>query len=118
MSRPQLSETSHHEKVFPVSPEWARRSWVDESKYQAWYEKAVAEPAAFWSEHAGRIDWFKPFTKVKNTSLGPGEVYIRWFEDGITNVAYNCIDRHLDARGDQAAIIWEGDDPSESKKMT
>jgi acetyl-CoA synthetase len=118
MSRPQLSETSHHEKVYPVSPEWARRSWVDESKCKAWYEKAVAEPAAFWSEHAGRIDWFKPFTKVKNTSFGPGEVYIRWFEDGVTNVAYNCIDRHLDARGDQAAIIWEGDDPSESKKMT
>ena len=95
MSRPQLSETSHHEKVYPVSPEWARRSWVDESKYKAWYEKAVAEPAAFWSEHAGRIDWFKPFTKVKNTSFGPGEVCIRWFEDGVTNVAYNCIDRHL-----------------------
>jgi acetyl-CoA synthetase len=91
---------------------------VDESKYKAWYEKAVAEPAAFWSENAGRIDWFKPFTKVKNTSFGPGEVYIRWFEDGVTNVAYNCIDRHLDAQGDQAAIIWEGDDPSESKKMT
>jgi hypothetical protein len=89
MSRPQLSETSHHEKVFPVSPEWARRSWVDESKYQAWYEKAVAEPAAFWSEHAGRIDWFKPFTKVKNTSFGP-------------------------ARGDQAAIIWEGTEPAQN----
>jgi acetyl-CoA synthetase len=55
---------------------------------------------------------------VKNTSFRPGEVYIRWFEDGVTNVAYNCIDRHLDARGDQAAIIWEGDDPSQSKKIT
>ena len=115
MSRPQLSETSHHEKVYPVSPEWARRAWVDEPKYRAWYEEAVAEPAAFWSEHGRRIDWFKSFTKVKNTSFGPGEVFIRWFEDGVTNVAYNCIDRHLDARGDQVAIIWEGDDPSESK---
>jgi acetyl-CoA synthetase len=118
MSRPQLSETSHREKVYPVSPEWARGAWVDEPKYRAWYDKSLVEPAAFWSEHGGRIDWFRPFTKVKNTSFGPGEVFIRWFEDGVTNVAYNCIDRHLDARGDQAAIIWEGDDPSESKKMT
>jgi acetyl-CoA synthetase len=118
MSRPQLSETSHREKVYPVSPEWARGAWVDEPKYRAWYDKSLVEPAAFWSEHGGRIDWFRPFTKVKNTSFGPGEVFIRWFEDGVTNVAYNCIDRHLGSRGDQVAIIWEGDDPSESKKIT
>ncbi len=80
-----------------------------------WHTRTAVQ-RILWS--AGRIDWFKPFTKVKNTSFGLGEVYIRWFEDGVTNVAYNCIDRHLDARGDQAAIIWEGDDPSESKKIT
>ncbi|HWJ47318.1 MAG TPA: acetate--CoA ligase [Candidatus Udaeobacter sp.] len=118
MSNPQLSATSYHEKVYPVSPEWARRAWIDEPKYRAWHEEVVAEPAAFWSEHGRGIDWFKPFTKVKNTSFGPGEVFIRWFEDGVTYVSYNCIDRHLDARGDQVAIIWEGDDPSESKKIT
>ena len=106
MSNPQLSETSHHEKVYPVSPEWARRAWIDEPKYRAWHEEAVAEPAAFWSEHGRGIDWFKSFTKVKNTTFGPGEVFIRWFEDGATNVAYNCIDRHLDSRGDRVAIIW------------
>jgi acetyl-CoA synthetase len=114
----QLSETNHHEKVYPVSPEWGRRAWVDQPKYKHWYEKAIADPTAFWSERGRSIDWFKPFTKVKNTSFGPGEVFIRWFEDGVTNVAYNCIDRHLGSRGDQVAIIWEGDDPSESKKIT
>src|SRR6187200_1100440 len=118
MSNPQLSATSHHEKVYPVSPEWARHAWIDEPNYRAWHEKAVAEPAAFWSEHGRGIDRFKSCTKVKNTSFGPGEVFIRWFEDGVTNVSYNCIDRHLPTRGDQVAIIWEGDDPSESKQIT
>jgi acetyl-CoA synthetase len=78
----QLSETSHHEKVYPVSPEWARGAWVDQPKYKDWYDRAIAEPTTFWSERGRSIDWFKPFTKVKNTSFGPGEVFIRWFEDG------------------------------------
>ncbi|HEX8167252.1 MAG TPA: acetate--CoA ligase [Beijerinckiaceae bacterium] len=110
------------EKLYPVSPEWARRAFIDAAKYKAMYEASVKDPEGFWYEHGGRIDWFRPFTRVKNTSFGgpgtSGEVFIRWFEDGVTNVAYNCIDRHLEARGDQVAIIWEGDDPSESKKIT
>ncbi|HEX8666617.1 MAG TPA: acetate--CoA ligase [Beijerinckiaceae bacterium] len=106
------------EKLYPVSPEWARRAFVDEAKYKAMYERSVADPEGFWYEHGGRIDWFRPFTKVKNATFGPGEVSIRWFEDGVTNVAYNCLDRHLETRGDQVAIIWEGDDPGESKKIT
>ena len=76
------------------------------------------DPEGFWGEEGKRIHWFKPYTRVKNTNFGPGEVSIRWFEDGTTNVAYNCIDRHLATRGDQVAIIWEGDDPAESKKIT
>jgi hypothetical protein len=72
----------------------------------------------FWAEQAKRIDWIKPFTKVKNTSFAPGNISIKWFEDGVLNVAYNCIDRHLPKRGDQTAIIWEGDDPKESKHIT
>ena len=75
-------------------------------------------PDAFWAEEAKRIHWFKPPTRIKNTNFGPGNVSIRWFEDGVTNVAYNCIDRHLHTRGDQVAIIWEGDDPAESKTIT
>ena len=72
-------------------------------------------PNGFWAEQAKRIDWIKPFTKVKNTSFDPRNVSIKWFEDGTLNVAYNCIDRHLAKRGDQTAIIWEGDDPKDDK---
>ena len=75
-------------------------------------------PDGFWGEHGKRIDWIKPFTKVKHTSYDPHNVSIKWFEDGVTNVSMNCIDRHLAKRGDQVAIIWEGDNPAESKKIT
>jgi acetyl-CoA synthetase len=106
------------EKLYEVSPEWASRGHVDAEGYEAMYRESIENPDAFWTTHGDRIDWYKPFTIVKNTSFGPGDVSIRWFEDGTTNAAYNCIDRHLDTRGDQVAIIWEGDDPSESKKIT
>ena len=75
-------------------------------------------PKSSGGHHGKRIDWIKPFTKVKNTCFEPGKVSIKWFEDGITNVAVNCIDRHLAGRADQVAIIWEGDDPGESRQIT
>jgi acetyl-CoA synthetase len=106
------------EKIYAVSDEWARRAFVDDAKYQAMYAQSVESPDAFWGEQGQRIDWFKPYTKVKNTSFDPHNVSIKWFEDGLTNVAYNCVDRHLATRGDQTAIIWEGDDPNESKHIT
>ena len=106
------------EKVYDVPAEWSRRAYLDDAGYRAKYEASIRDPNAFWAEEAKRIDWFQPPTVIKNTDFGPGNVSIRWFEDGITNVAYNCVDRHLDTRGDQVAIIWEGDDPSESKKIT
>ena len=77
-----------------------------------------SDPNGFWAEQAKRIDWMKPFTKVENVSFAPGNISIKWFEDGVLNVAWNCIDRHLDKRGDQVAIIWEGDDPNTDKKIT
>ena len=89
-----------------------------DAKYKSMYAQSVDNPEAFWGEHGKRIDWFKPFTKVKNTSYDPKNVSIKWFEDGVTNVAYNCVDRHLEKRGNQTAIIWEGDDPNESKHIT
>ncbi|HZM52049.1 MAG TPA: acetyl-coenzyme A synthetase N-terminal domain-containing protein, partial [Vicinamibacteria bacterium] len=93
------------EKLYPVSSEWARRAHIDGPQYEAMYAASVQGPEGFWYEQGGRIDWFRPFTKVKNTSFGgpgtSGEVFIRWFEDGVTNVAYNCINRHLERRGDQ-----------------
>jgi acetyl-CoA synthetase len=106
------------DKVYPVSAEWAERAHIDKALYEKMYQASIDDPEAFWGEHGKRIDWFTPYTKVKNTHYGKDEVSIRWFEDGTTNAAHNCIDRHLDKRGDQVAIIWEGDDPSESLKIT
>src|SRR6202162_2346962 len=106
------------EQVYDVPPEWSKRAFIDEAKYEAMYERSVKDPNGFWGEQAQRIDWFKPFTKVKNTSFDPHRVSIKWFEDGTTNVAHNCIDRHLARRGDQVAIIWEGDDPKNDRKIT
>ena len=106
------------DKIYPVSSDWAARALVDDAKYQEMYARSVRDPDAFWGEHGRRIDWLKPFTKVKNASFGPGAVSIKWFEDGSTNVAANCLDRHLAKRGDQVAIIWEGDDPGESRHIT
>jgi acetyl-CoA synthetase len=107
-----------HSGIYKVSSEWARRAYVDDDKYKVMYEESIRDPEVFWREHGDRLDWFTPFTRVKNATFGPGEISIRWFEDGVTNVAYNCVDRHLESRGEQVAIIWEGDDPSESKRIT
>ena len=104
--------------IYGVPADWARRAHADAAKYGSMYASSVSTPDAFWAEHGKRIDWIKPFTKVKNTSFAPGEVSIKWFEDGTTNVAMNCIDRHLAGRADQVAIIWEGDDPGESRHIT
>jgi acetyl-CoA synthetase len=106
------------DKIYPVSAEWSQRAFVNEAKYKEMYERSVKDPDGFWAEHGKRIDWIKPYTKVKNTSYDPHNVSIKWFEDGTTNVAMNCIDRHLPKRANQVAIIWEGDDPSESQKIT
>ncbi|EEE43455.1 acetate--CoA ligase [Roseibium alexandrii] len=104
--------------VFPVPAEVAARAHVDNVKYLEMYQQSVSDPDGFWGEHGKRVDWIKPFTKVKNTSYDYHNVSIKWFEDGTLNVSANCIDRHLATRGDQPAIIWEGDDPSESKVIT
>ena len=99
------------EKIYDVPAEWARRAWVDDAKYRDMYARSVNDPDGFWAEEAKRIGWIKPFNKVDNCSFAPGNISIKWFEDGVLNVAWNCIDRHLEKRGDQTAIIWEGDDP-------
>lgn len=103
--------------VYKVTQDAEARAKINRSTYEKWYAESIDNPEAFWSEHGKRIDWFKPYTKVKNTSF-EGDVSIKWFEDGLTNVSYNCIDRHLEKRGDQVAIIWEGDDPADDKKIT
>ena len=106
------------DKAYPVTPEWASRAWLDDAKYQALYARSVADPEGFWGESGRRIDWIRPYTKVKNTSFDTHNVSIKWFEDGTLNVSANCIDRHLATRGDQIAIIWEGDDPTHEETIT
>jgi acetyl-CoA synthetase len=106
------------EQVYDVPAEWHKRAYIDNAKYAAMYERSIKDAAGFWGAEAKRIDWFKPFTKVKNASFDLNHVSIKWFEDGVTNVAHNCIDRHLQSRGGQIAIIWEGDDPKHDRKIT
>jgi acetyl-CoA synthetase len=106
------------DKVYEIPADWAKRAFIDSKKYRAMYGRSIADPNGFWADEGMRIHWFRPFTKVKNTSFDPHHVSIKWFEDGTTNAAYNCIDRHLAERADQVAIIWEGDDPKDSKKIT
>ncbi len=105
-------------KVYPVPAEWDKKAWVNARKYQEMYAASVKENAAFWAEHGLRIDWFEPYTKVKDVSYAHDDVHIRWYYDGVTNVCYNCIDRHLPDRASQTAIIWEGDDPEVSEHIT
>ncbi|WP_421725883.1 acetate--CoA ligase [Bauldia sp.] len=105
--------------VHPVPAEWAAKAYVDRAKYDAMYRQSVEDPDTFWGEQAKRLDWIKPFTIVKNTSFEVPDVSIKWFEDGVLNVSANCVDRHLQTRGDQTAILWEPDNPdTPSLKIT
>lgn len=102
--------------VFPVSahPQVGK---ISEAEYFRLYQESVADPDRFWAEHGKRIDWIKPFTKVRNSGF-EGDVHIAWYEDGTLNASYNCIDRHLPKRAEQTAILWEGDDPGEERRVT
>ncbi len=104
--------------VIPVPAEWAKRAYVDDVRYHAMHAAALADPEAFWGVHGRRIDWIAPYTKVKDTSFHEADFHIRWYEDGVLNAAANCIDRHLATRADQVAIVWEGDEPSQSRRIT
>jgi acetyl-CoA synthetase len=106
------------EMLYKVPGSWSACAHVDAAKYHEMYAHSVRDPESFWGEHGKRIDWIKPYTWVKRTSFAPDNVSIEWFGDGTTNVSLNCIDRHLANRADQIAIIWEGDDPKESKSIT
>jgi acetyl-CoA synthetase len=106
------------DNVFPVPASIAKSAYIDEAKYNEMYARSINDPNGFWGEQALRIDWSKPFTKVKNTSFDAHNVSIRWFEDGELNVSYNCVDRHAAKTPDAVAIIFEGDDPNDSRAIT
>ncbi len=99
------------ESIYPVPSSFASGAHIDAARYEEMYAASVSDPEGFWGEHGKRLDWFTPYTKVKNTTFEYGKVDIKWYEDGVLNVAYNCVDRHLATRGDQTAIIFEPDDP-------
>jgi acetyl-CoA synthetase len=105
-------------KVYPVLADAEKRTRVNNESYQYLYQQSVNDPERFWGEQGKRIDWIKPYTKVKNTRFDTHDVSIKWFEDGSLNASANCLDRHLATRGDQTAIIFEGDDPDTSRHLT
>ena len=109
----QTKDQPEADRTYPPAKEIAANAKVDASGYQAMYDASVNDPVAFWAKQGQRLDWIKPYTKVKNTSFAYDDVSIKWFEDGTLNVSSNCIDRHLASRGDQTAIIFEPDDPQE-----
>jgi len=104
--------------VYPVPADLAASAWVDNDKYLEMYKQSIDDPEGFWGEQGKRLDWIKPYTKVKNVSYASSNVSIKWYEDGTLNTSANCLDRHLEKRGDQTAIIWEGDDPKDSEHIT
>ncbi|MEM9182782.1 MAG: AMP-binding protein, partial [Pseudomonadota bacterium] len=103
---------------YPVKPAVAQRAWVTADDYQAGYQRSVEDNEDYWREQAGRIDWVKPFTEVKDVSFARDDVHIRWFADGTLNVCANCVDRHLPHKANDVAIIWEGDDPDDDEEIT
>ncbi|MCG8508250.1 MAG: AMP-binding protein, partial [Rhodospirillales bacterium] len=104
--------------LFPVPDSLAQSAWADSAKYEDMYKRSIEDPEGFWAEEGKRIDWIKPYTKVKDVNFNAPDISIKWFYDGTLNASYNCLDRHLEKRGDQTAIIWEGDDPNVSENIT
>ena len=105
-------------QVYPVPEASKERALIDKARYEEMYSRSVNDNEAFWAEQAQRVDWIKPFTKIKDVSYAKDDLHIRWFYDGTLNVCYNCVDRHLETKGDDVALIWEGDDPSRDLKIT
>jgi acetyl-CoA synthetase len=112
-----MNDIPQDNQLFPVKPEVAAHALINTERYRALYERAERDPDGFWAEQAKRLDWIKFPTKIKNTSF-TGNVECKWYEDGTLNASASCLDKHLAERGDQVAIIWEGDDPNSSKSVT
>jgi acetyl-CoA synthetase len=105
-------------QTYPVPDAWAKRAFANHDEYERLYRASVENPDAFWGDAGKRLDWFTPYTQVSDCNFDTDNLHVRWYADGTLNVSYNCIDRHLKKRGDQTAILWEGDDPEVSKAIT
>ncbi|MFT6153098.1 MAG: acetyl-CoA synthetase [Bermanella sp.] len=106
------------QNIHKVTPEWAKNAYLDNANYLKMYQNSVDNPEAFWGEQGKRLDWFTPYTQVKDVSFAEEDLHIKWFYDGVLNVCHNCVDRHLPEKATQNAIIWEGDDPNDDKTLT
>jgi acetyl-CoA synthetase len=104
--------------LFPVPPEFARRAWVGEATYRREYARSISDPQGFWADQAWRLDWYRAPKQIRDVSYAPADVRIRWFADGTLNASVNCLDRHLRERARRPAIVWEGDEPSETRTLT
>jgi acetyl-CoA synthetase len=109
---------THKDIVYKVPDTFQKQANLTPEKYADMYAASVSDPEAFWGEQGKRLDWIVPYDQVRDVSWDKSDLHVKWYADGVLNVSANCIDRHLDTRGDKAAIIWEGDDPSDSKKLT
>ena len=105
-------------QLFTPSAEIAKHAHIDDAGYQAMYQRSITDSDSFWAEHGKRIDWIKPYSKISSVSYQKADLQIKWYEDGTLNAAANCLDRHLATRGDQTAIIWEGDEPDQHKHIS
>ncbi len=105
-------------QIHPVPPAMAAGARIDRARYDAMYAESIADPERFWGRIGQRLQWIKPYTKVKDVSFDAADLHVRWYEDGELNVSANCLDRHLATRGDKTALIWEGDDPAESRHIS
>ena len=101
------------------SKDWVKdKALINKEDYKKLYNQSITDPSSFWEEQGKRLDWYTPYTKIRDYSYDINNLYIKWYEDGVLNVSYNCIDRHIEKLGDKAAILWEGDDPADTKKIT
>ena len=106
------------EQIFKPSAAIAKQAHVDAKGYEELYAASIADPDGFWAEHGKSIDWIKPYSQTSDVSYDANDLHIKWYTDGTLNAATNCLDRHLAERGDQTAIIWEGDSPEDNKKIS
>ena len=104
--------------IYKPNSDIVKNSHVDSLKYEKMYKESITNPDKFWGIHGKRIDWIKPYTKISNVSYNKEDLHINWYEDGTLNASANCLDRHLKSKGENTAIIWEGDEPNQSKHIT
>ncbi len=107
-----------NQAIYPVASEYAANAWINQETYERMYRESIEDPETFWRLHGTRLHWMKEFTQVKDVDYSPENLHIRWFHDGTLNACVNCLDRHLPARAEQTAIIWEGDDPAKDARIT